>query len=111
MKDKFKHFILKKLFSYGDSLISLSDGTESLVTTDLTTPYIKKERNRLSKIRHKFKVDAEVAAYNKFAATKSLQGLIKVFNWSTNRFELLNVYSVKRVTPLNKILNNKGRDE
>jgi len=70
------------LYEFGDALVSIKGGDQILVTTDLSTKYIKSKRNYFEKNLHKFKIDPSINSYRKFKREKELRGIVKVFNWT-----------------------------
>lgn len=85
-----KKYLLTKLYSFGDSVVSMTDGSSFLATTDFSLPYIKKRRRK--------HVD-------------DLRGRVIVFNFTDDKFDCIKTKDVWYITPLAKILDNPSREE
>jgi len=86
-----KFSLIKVLGTHGDVVLIVKDKTtgvttESLCTSDFSNKYIKAHRE-----------------------TRPLRskGTVTVFNWTENRFEMINPQNVVKFIPLAQILQNK----
>jgi len=84
---------IKKMNSFGDAVIEFMDRPAVLCTTDFRTKYIKNYMRRIN-----FRLD------------KKSKRNVLIWNWTDNKLESIDVWKVTRMTPLSKILNNKGVD-
>lgn len=83
-----KGTVLRKLEEFGDAVIfDVKSKTYKLVTTDFSTPYIKRKKARWIKV----------------GAMEVL-----VFSWTDDMFYILNSVKIKEIMPLASILRNKG---
>ena len=80
-----KFSVLKSLNYNGDSEITFKNATGIVVTTDFSTPYIKRKR------------------YGKYEIQKNC---IFVFSWSDDKFVNIPITDIKTIKPLSQILGN-----
>lgn len=86
-----KRVALRQLNEYGDAIVDFVGGKEPvLVTTDFSTPYIRKVR-RMERFQ--------------------LKGKILVFDWTNDKFDALGAKEIKYITPLAKVLNNPPKED
>jgi len=81
-----KNVVLSSLRKSGDAVITVA-GKNILATIDFDNKYIKSKRRQF---------------------VKFTRDNILVFNWTDNKFDLLNAKDIKYINPLQKVLNNNG---
>lgn len=86
-----KRKALKMLTEYGDAILEFNNYAPSVCCTiDFSNKYIRS-------IRRTKRFD--------------LKGNILVFNWTSNEFDAIDVNTIKTITPLSKLLDNKNGQE
>jgi len=82
--------VLKTLNHNGDSTLILKQGEPIVVTTDFSTPYIRKK---------------------KFGKYEIQKNCIFVFSWTDDKFINIPVENIKKILPLSQILGNTKNAE
>lgn len=85
-----KFAALKMLRADGDSTVYLKESDDIVVTTDFSTPYIKRKRSG----RYQMRKDA-----------------ILVFSWTDDKFINLELTNIKSIKPLSATLGNTRNGE
>ena len=105
-----KKYALSKLYSFGDALISLKNGKTVLGTTDFSTKYIRKTGKVANLLALCTKVPTSKKKYDIIALLRKTHNKILIFNWTDNKFDLIDCKDISFMTPLSKVLNNEPRE-
>lgn len=85
-----KKLAIHLLAANGDSIIEAVGMEPSLCTTDFSNKFIRRVRRT-----------------ERFP---TLKGRILLFNWTTYKFDAIEVKNIIRITPLAEVLDNKGAE-